>query len=223
VMILGLYVGQQMMWGRATLTSRILNNIVVATIAIPGVVLGVGYVFAWNATWLEPLHLVIYGTPVCLALAYTAVHVPYAIRLQMSAMAQVSPSLLKVAQVLGARKWRVMRTIVLPLVLETVISTSLIAFTGVMFELPAASLLYPSGQPPYSVLVDHLFADFQWAPGSALTIVGMLVVFGSYLFGNYLLRQVFGRGPMTGAWGAAAVQAPPVDTAEAEPVLSVSQ
>lgn len=222
VMILGLYVGQQMTWGRSELVTRILNNIVVATIAIPGVVLGVGYVFAWNATWLTPLHLVIYGTPACLALAYTAVHAPYAIRLQMSAMAQVSPNFLAAAQVLGARKWRVLHTIVLPLVLETVISTSLIAFTGVMFELPAASLLYPSGQPPYSVLVDHLFADFEWASGSALTIVGMLVVFGSYMLGNYVLRKIFGRRPMTGAWGAAAVRPSPAHMADGGPSLSIA-
>lgn len=201
VMILGLYIGQQMTFNKS-LTSRILNNITMATIAIPGVVLGVGYVFAWNANWLSPLHLLIYGTPACLALAYVAVHLPYAIRLQISAMTQISPNLLTAAQILGAKKNVVLRAIVLPLVLETVVSTSLIAFTGVMFELPAASLLYPSGQPPYSVLIAHLFSDYQWASGSCLTIVGMMVVFGSYVAGNFILRKVFGKNSMSGAWGA---------------------
>lgn len=188
VTILGLFIGQQLTFNKS-LVSRVLNTITMATIAIPGVVLGVGYVFAWNANWLVPLHLAMYGTPVCLALAYVAVHLPYAVRLQLAAMAQISPNLLTAAQILGAKKRLVVRKIVVPLVVETVISTALIAFTGVMFELPAASLLYPSGEPPYSVLVDHLFADFQWAAGSCLTIVGMLVVFGSYVLGNLLLRK----------------------------------
>lgn len=211
VMVLGLYIGQQMTFHR-TLVSRVLNTVTMATIAIPGVVLGVGYVFAWNATWLVPLHLAVYGTPICLALAYVAVHLPYAIRLQLSAMTQISPNLLTAAQILGARKRVVIRTIVLPLVLETVVSTSLIAFTGTMFELPAASLLYPPGQPPYSVLVDHLFADFQWAAGSCLTIVGMLVVFGSYVLGNYVLRRVFRAGGLTGASGSPVVPKRTVDS-----------
>ncbi|WDL96125.1 ABC transporter permease [Alicyclobacillus sp. ALC3] len=190
VMILGLYIGRQLSFEKSRL-SQVLNNLTVATIAIPGVVLGVGYVFAWNAWWLTPLHLVIYGTPICLGLAYAAVHLPYAVRLQNSAMAQIPGNLLTAARSFGARNGRVTRAIIVPLVLETVISTFLIAFTGVMFELPAASLLYPNGEPPYSVLIEHLFGDNQWAAGSALTIVGMAVVFGSYLFGNFVLRKVF--------------------------------
>lgn len=190
VMILGLYMGRQLSFEKSRL-NQILNNLTVATIAIPGVVLGVGYVFAWNAWWLVPLHLAVYGTPIALALAYAAVHLPYAVRLQLSAMVQIPENLLTAARSFGARKSRVTRSVILPLVLETVISTFLIAFTGVMFELPAASLLYPSGQPPYSVLIEHLFGDNQWAAGSALTIVGMAVVFGSYLFGNFVLRKVF--------------------------------
>jgi iron(III) transport system permease protein len=196
VMVAGLYIGQQMTFNQS-LSSRILNTITMATIAIPGVVLGVGYVFAWNAQWLEPLHLAIYETPVCLAMAYMAVHLPYAVRLQLSAMKQISPNLLSAAQILGAHKRLILRVIVLPLVLETVISTFLIAFTGTMFELPAATLLYPPGQPPFSVVIDHMFSDANWAAGSALTMVGMVIVFGSYVSGNYLLRKVFGKSGMS--------------------------
>ncbi len=204
VMVAGLYIGQQLTFNKS-LTSRILNTITMATIAIPGVVLGVSYVFAWNATWLKPIHLVLYGTPIVLALGYTAGQLPYSIRLQLSSMKQISPNLISAAQILGATKFIILRVIVLPLVLETVISTFLIAFTGTMFELPVATLLYPPGQPPIAALIDHMFADSDWAAGSALTIVGMLIVFGSYLLGNYLLRKVFGRGEMTGAWGTGPV------------------
>lgn len=202
VMVAGLYLGQQMTFNQS-LVSRVLNTITIATIAIPGVVLGVGYVFAWNAEWLVPLHLVLYETPIGLALGFVAVYLPYAVRLQISAMKQISPNLLSAAQIFGARKLRIMRVIVLPLVLETVISTFLIAFTGAMFELPVSTLLYPPGQPTMAVWIDHMFADANWAAGSALTIVGMAVVFGSYLLGNYLLRKIFGRSSgMAGAWSA---------------------
>ncbi|MCY0900826.1 MAG: ABC transporter permease subunit [Firmicutes bacterium] len=199
--VLGLFVAQQMTFLKS-LTSRILNTLTMATIAIPGVVLAAGFVFAWNATWLIPLHLILYETPLCLAMAYVAGHLPYTIRLQLSSLSQISPNLLTAAQTLGAKRRTVIRRIVVPLVRETVVSTVLITFTGVIFELPAATLLYPPGQPPFSVLVQQKFNSFEWSQGSALTMIGMGVVFGSYALGNFLLRRGLGgrQGGMTGAF-----------------------
>lgn len=199
VMLLGLYIAQQMTFNKSAVNKSI-NAVTMSTIAIPGIVLGCGYVFGWNALYLKPLHMDIFGTSLCLGLAYVAVHLPYAIRLQLSAMLQISPNLLSAAQILGARKGFVLRTIVLPLVMETAISTFLISFTGTMFELPAASMLYPAGHPPISVLINHLFADSNWAPGSALSIIGMLAVFGSYALGNFLLRKLLGGKSLNGTW-----------------------
>lgn len=198
--ILGLFVAQQMTFLKSV-TSRVLNMLTMATIAIPGVVLAAGFVFAWNAQWLIPLHLVIYETPLCLALAYIAGHLPYTIRLQLSALTQISPNLLTAAQTLGAKRRTVLRRIVVPLVRETVVSTVLITFTGVIFELPAATLLYPPGQPPFSVLVQQRFNSFLWSQGSALTMIGMAVVFTSYVLGNLLLRKGIG-GSRKGMQGA---------------------
>lgn len=205
VMVLGLYISTQMTFNQSVV-SRAINAVTMATIAIPGIVLGCGYVFGWNALYLKPLHLAIFGTSLCLGLAYVAVHLPYAIRLQLSAMLQISPNLLSAAKILGANRRIVLRAIVLPLVMETAVSTFLISFTGTMFELPAASMLYPPGHPPISVLINHLFSDSNWAPGSALSIVGMLVVFGSYAFGNFLLRRFLGGQGLRGAWGAGVAQ-----------------
>nr|NNM89928.1 iron ABC transporter permease [Bacilli bacterium] len=204
--IVGLYVAMQMTFNK-TLISKILNTLTMATIAIPGLVLAVGFVFAWNAQWLIPWHLVLYETPVCLAMAYIAGHMPYTIRLQLSSLAQISPNLLTAASTLGAKKRSIIRRIVIPLVRETVISTILITFTGVIFELPAATLLYPPGQPPFSVLIQQKFNAFMWSQGSALTIIGMAIVLTSYIVGNLVLKKVFGQknsSGMTAAFGAVA-------------------
>lgn len=194
--VLGLYVAIQMTFNK-TLISRILNTLTMATIAIPGVVLAAGFVFGWNAQWLIPWHLVIYETPICLGLAYIAGHLPYTIRLQLSALTQISPNLLTAAHTLGAKRQTVLRRIVIPLVRETVISTVLITFTGVIFELPAATLLYPPGQPPFSVLIQQKFNAFEWSQGSALTILGMGIVLASYIFGNLALRKSMRRDHFT--------------------------
>ena len=112
--LLGLFLGWQLTF-RPSRAARWVSHVTVGSIAIPGIVLGVGYVFAWNATWLKPIHLVLYETPVCLALAYIAGQLPYAVRLQLGAMAQISPNIITAAQLQGAARGRIVGAIVMPL------------------------------------------------------------------------------------------------------------
>ncbi len=186
--LLALFIASQMTFNK-TPAAKFANLLTMATIAVPGVVLAAGFVFAWNAIWLIPLHLVLYGTPICLALAFIAGSLPYAIRLQLGAMSQLSPNLLMAARTLGAKRLTVIWRIVLPLVRETAISTFLMTFTGTIFELPAASLLYPAGAPPFAVDIASKFNAFLWSQGAAMTIMGLIVVLGSYGFGTMLLRR----------------------------------
>jgi len=190
---LGLWLAYQMNF-RQSAANRFLSALVMSTIAIPGIVLAAGFVFAWNATWLIPLHLVLFGTPLCLAMAYIAGTLPYSIRLQMGAMSQLSPNLTLAARTLGVSERNIVWRIILPLVRETGISTLLITFTGTMFELPASTLLYPPGSPPFPVTIASKFNAFEWAQGSALAILGMVIVLAVYLLGVWLLQRTLPRG-----------------------------
>ncbi|CAA7601723.1 Binding-protein-dependent transport system inner membrane component [Acididesulfobacillus acetoxydans] len=185
-MSMALVVGFQMSFKDSRL-SRLLNILTMSVIAVPGIVLAASFIFAWNAVWLIPIHLVLYGTPVCLAMAYIASSLPYAIRLEVGAMSQLPANILKAAESFGARNRTVIRKIVLPLVRGTAISTFFMTFTGVMFELPASSLLYPPGQPTFSVLIQSKFDNFDWSGGAALTVIGLVVVFAAYGLGRCLV------------------------------------
>lgn len=186
-MVVALVVGYQMSFKNSAV-SRLLNVLTMSVIAVPGIVLAAAYIFAWNAVWLNPLNLVLYGTPICLTMAYIASYLPYAIRLQVGAMSQLPVNILKAAQVFGANNSTIIRRIVFPLVQGTAVSTFFIALTGVMFELPASSLLYPPGSPTFSVMIQSKFDNFDWSAGSALTIIGLIVVFMAYSLGRYLLH-----------------------------------
>lgn len=197
-MVFGLLVAYQLAFGKSK-ANRILNAFLMGTIAVPGVVLAASYIFAWNATWLIPVHLVLYGTPICLGMAYVAGHLPYAVRLQMGSMSQVSGNLVTAARTLGAREWRVVRRIVLPLVSATTISTLFLTFTDTVFELPASSLLYPAGGPPFPVVVQQAFNNFDFGKGSAMAIIGMVIVFGFYLLGQWIAWRFEKTGAVTGS------------------------
>ncbi|UOF90951.1 ABC transporter permease subunit [Fodinisporobacter ferrooxydans] len=186
---IGLFFAYKMVF-RKSFATRILNMVTMSTIAVPGVVLAAGFIFAWNAKWLVPIHLVLYSTSACLAMAYIAGSLPYSIRLQVGAMSQLSPNLMKAAQVLGAKSGKILWSIVFPLVSATTVSTFFLAFTGTMFELPASSLLYPAGEPPFSVVIASKFNAFEWEQGAALTMLGLVFVFGSFLLGQYFVSRL---------------------------------
>ncbi len=155
--------------------SQTVTRWLTATIAIPGLILGISYIFAWNAGWLTNIGLNIYGTHWVLILAYTAGVLPFVVRMLGAAFAQIDPNLMSAARALGVgratRLWR----ITVPLVLPALGSTFLLVVTGVLFELPASELLYPAGSPTLAVEIVHQFHNFNYGVGAALTLMGMIV------------------------------------------------
>lgn len=70
------------------------------------------------------------------------------------------------------------------------VATFFLTFTDTVFELPASSLLYPAGGPPFPVVVQQAFNNFDWGKGSAMAILGMAVVFGLYLLGQWIASRL---------------------------------
>ena len=70
--------------------------------AVPGIVLGVGYIFVWNQKWLVPIGLHLYGTPAILVLAVVAAAIPLINRILVAGMAKIPESLLIAAEMQGS-------------------------------------------------------------------------------------------------------------------------
>ncbi len=170
--VIGLYLGA--LSGKEV--SRLTAKLLTATIAIPGLILGISYVFAYNAPWLVNNGFNIYGTPIALEMAYIAGSLPFVVRMLAGARSQMDHGLDNAGAVLGAGLLRRLRTLVIPLLWPTIVSSTLLVLTNVMFELPASELLYPSGSPTLAVAIIHLFNNFHYGQGAALTISGILLV-----------------------------------------------
>lgn len=143
------------------------------TVAIPGLVLAISYIFAWNAPWMHQIGFTIYGTPTILILAYTATSLPFVVRLLQAAHSQLAPNLGHAGRTLGLSSLRILFKITWPLILPTVSATLMLVTTTSLFELPASELLYPPGQPTLAVEILHQFNNFNYGVGSALTLMGM--------------------------------------------------
>jgi len=163
---------------------RLLSLFTLVTIAVPGIILACGYIFAWNAPYLQyigiggPLGISFYGTVWILLAAYVGGSLPYATRLGIGALDQVGQNMLDTARVQGASLFQLLTRIVGPLLRSNLVSVWLLVFTGTMFELAASELLYPPGQPTLPVRIIGLFNDFKLGPGMALSMlnIGLVLV-----------------------------------------------
>ncbi|GCE15228.1 ABC transporter permease [Tengunoibacter tsumagoiensis] len=160
----------------------ILSMFTLVTIAVPGIILACGYIFAWNAPYLENIGIggqdgiQFYGTIWLLFCAYIGGNLPYATRLSIGGLEQVGTNMLETGRVQGANIFQLIFHIVGPLLRSHLLSIWLLVFTGTMFELAASELLYPPGQPTLPVQIISFFNDFKLGPGMALSMLNVAIV-----------------------------------------------
>ena len=151
----------------------------IGTIAIPGIVLGFGYILVWNRLpgfrdWPFP-H---YGDASLLVTGYIATALPYCLVVILSAVGQLAPSLGDAARLHGHGAAMRLCFVTLPLVLFSVVTAFLLTFIRTVFELPVSQLLIPqsgSPAPPFVVRLLHHDSDGMAA---ALALVSMLAAGG---------------------------------------------
>ena len=154
-----------------------LKVLMTTTIAIPGIVLGAGYIFFWNQPFFSNVGLNVYGTPVILMLGYLGGSLPYAVRVASGSMVQIPPNAIFAARLSGAGLTRIIRKVFVPMMRDTWFRVWLIIFAGVVFELPVSQLLYPPGGPTLAVSIAHQTVNnANVQTGAALTVVSSLVI-----------------------------------------------
>lgn len=148
-----------------------------AALAIPGVVLGIGYLRTYYGITLPD------GTPlatlwITIVLALAIRRLPYALRACYAALQQISVSLEEAAENLGATKARTVRRIVVPLMAGGILAGFVTSFSTAAVELSATLMLVQSNSD--APLAYGLYVFMQSAagrgPGAALGVVAVVLV-----------------------------------------------
>ncbi|SFJ24824.1 iron(III) transport system permease protein [Paenibacillus sp. UNC496MF] len=168
---------------------RFVETISILTLAVPGVVLGIGYIFVWNQPWLENVGLLLYGTPWILVLASVAGAIPIITRMLVGAMAKVPAQLLTAAQLYGGSFFGRIRVILVPLIRGALLSAALAAFGSGVFDLAVNSILFPPNFLTLPVSINKAFEDLKFGYASAATVFGSVVVIAIILGLELLLRR----------------------------------
>ncbi len=169
-----------------------LDYIAMSAVAIPGLVIGIGYLrtfYGYNVPWLEDQPLATWWVAIVIALAIR--RLPYALRACMAALQQVSVSLEESAENLGAGKFATVRRIVVPLMAGGILAGFITSFATAAVELGMTLMLVSKnsdGPLSYGIYVYMQSAAGRGA-GAALGIAAVLVVGLCTLFSHIFVDR----------------------------------
>jgi iron(III) transport system permease protein len=154
-----------------------------APLAIPGVVLAIGYLRAFRGMELPFTETAFTATWVALMVAYAVRRLPYATRSCMAALTQLHVSLEEAAENLGASKARTVRRVVVPLMAGGILAGFVTSFITAAVELAATIVLSTSAdQAPMSYgIYLYMQSIAGRGPGAALGVIAVVIVgLGTY-------------------------------------------
>jgi iron(III) transport system permease protein len=158
----------------STIGGRILDLVLLAAVALPGIVFAAGYIFAYNLPIVNSIGIHIYGTTALLVLAYIATALPSTSRVLVGTMSQIQESMAHASRVHGSGAIRSWLTIVLPITARPLLTAWLLTYTGTLLELPVSQLLAPPGSEPISVGITTTLGKYDFGGGTALEVLAIL-------------------------------------------------
>jgi iron(III) transport system permease protein len=168
-----------------------LDWIATASLAVPGLVLAIGYLRLYKGVTLPGTEVLLTGTWVMIMLAYAVRRLPYALRACVAALQQVHVSLEEAAQSVGATRARTIRRVGVPLMAGGILAGFVTSFITAAVELSATILLVSAdSQAPMSYgIYLYMQSVAGRGPGAALGVLAIVVV----ALGTWLSHQVVER------------------------------
>ncbi len=163
---------------------QLLDHLVTVALAMPGLVLGIGYLRTFKGVELPFGGGALTASWMIFVLAYAVRRLPYALRSCMAALTQVHPALEEAAENLGAGRWSTIRRVVVPLMMGGILAGFVTSFITAAAEISETILL--TSRESMAPMSYGIYLYFQSVlgrgPGAALGVIAVaLVAFGTYL------------------------------------------
>jgi len=165
-------------WRTGLIGRKWLDYIAMGAVAVPGVVLGIGYLRTFVEFNVPIIDKPLSSWWVIIVIALVIRRLPYALRACMAGLQQVSIMLEEAAENLGATKTRTVRRIVVPLMSGGLMAGFIISFATASVELSATIMLVSveSDAPLAYGIYEFMQSAAGRGPGAALGIVAVLIV-----------------------------------------------
>ncbi len=144
--------------------------------AVPGTVLALGLVVAFDEPSLLAGGTVLIGTVWLLPLAYFVRHVPFVVRAAQASLDGFDDRLSEASADLGAGGWTTFRRVVLPAIAPGVIAGALLTFVTALGEFVASIMLYVYANRPISVEIFSQLRIYEFGQAAAYSVLLMALV-----------------------------------------------
>jgi iron(III) transport system permease protein len=155
-----------------------LDTIATMPLAVPGVVLAVGYLRVFHGWSVPGLGAPLTSTWLILVIVYAMRRLPYTVRGAYAALQQLPLSLEEAAQNLGASRARAFLKVTLPLIGRGLLAGGLLAFVSSAVDFSSTILLVPHvelGPLSYGIYL-YMQSAVGRGPGAALGVVAIVLV-----------------------------------------------
>jgi iron(III) transport system permease protein len=163
---------------------RIFEILIMAPFAIPGTLIGISYILAFNKA---PLILV--GTGAIIVINYIIRELPVGVEGGVAALRQIDPSIEEAAQDLGADAPTVFKTVVLPLLRPAFISSLSYTFVRSMTAVSAVIFLISAKWYHITVLIYNFSENLRFGLASVLATTLIIIVLAAFGLMRLLVKE----------------------------------
>jgi len=163
---------------------RILESLIMTPFAIPGTLVGISFILAFNK---PPLLLV--GTGAILVINYVIRELPVGLEGGVAALRQIDPSIEEAAADLGADQATIFRTIILPLIRPAFISSMSYTFVRSMTAVSAIIFLISARWYHITIQIYNFSENLRFGLASVLATTLIIIVLAVFGLMRLVIRQ----------------------------------
>lgn len=153
--------------------------------AVPGTVVGIGYVLAFNGP-----PFILTGTLLILVLCFVFRYVPVGIQSGTAILRQIDPSIEEAAQNLGASALTTFRKVTLPLIAPAFFSALVYAFVRAMTAISAAIFLVSANWNLMTVQILNQVGSGRLGVAAAYSVVVIVIVLFAIIVINAIVTRM---------------------------------
>ena len=154
----------------------VLRALALLPFAVPGTVLALGLVVAFDQASVLGGGAVLVGTVWILPLAYFIRHIPLVVRSTQAALEGTDDRLVEASADLGASAGTTFRRVVWPAIRPAVVAGGLLTFVTALGEFVASILLYVYTNRPISVEIFSQLRQYEFGQAAAYSVLLMALV-----------------------------------------------
>lgn len=147
VLVVGVLIAYLSMRKKNTLNS-VLDVVTMFPFIIPGSVLGIAFVFAFNKS-----PVILTGTALIMIISFAVRRMPYTVRSSAAVLGNISPSIEEAAVSLGASEMTTFRKITIPMIAPGVLSGAIMSWVTIISELSSSIILYTNSTQTLTVSI----------------------------------------------------------------------